>query len=282
MASVYELEPWCITDFQGQDIEKLHEPMMVDHELYPGFMTTSQDYTSAFVENPQEWIDPSMAWTAQPEYPKTSEPQRYPQSWVDAGLTIHSPGGKWNDLEDPSGGSNSLWNHRVYNGSSAPDVERQRWNSLMATQRALFMTPTPPTTKLFTGVPGSPLSDPCGTPDTSNASMGSWEADRDGEDMHQSRSLDLSSTHGALPELSYLSAQPAPSQWEEEDCSATLEMPDGTTRRTLNWLPVDTSAGLTIGAGQADHAQREQDMHDFRDLQGAFIPNSAQSWTYNR
>ncbi|KAI2793383.1 hypothetical protein POX_b03438 [Penicillium oxalicum] len=283
MASMYELEPWCVPDFPGHENETLQGPVMGDQELYSGFMTGTHDWSLTMQEDPQTWVDDHPTWDAQPEYPKAMETytQRYPQSWVDAGLTIHSPGGKWSSFEEPSGVSNATWSQRqMYTDPSSHAVERQRWNSLMATQRALFMTPTAPV-KNFTGVPGSPLSDPCGTPDTSNASLGSWEPEQDGEDLHSIRSPQSFSRRDGPSDLPYLSAQPA-HQWKDEDCSATLEMPDGTTRRTLNWLPVDTSAGFTIGADQPDHPQQEQEMHNFQDMHGAFIPPSSQFWAYDR
>ncbi|KAF3386772.1 hypothetical protein F1880_001347 [Penicillium rolfsii] len=139
----------------------------------------------------------------------------------------------------------------------------------MATQRALFMTPSAQPTN-FSTFPGSPISDPCGTPETSHAP----------EDMQSSRSPDSPNANTIMSDrLAYShSSQP----FEEEEYLTTLEMPDGSTRRTSNWLPVDASAGFTIGADQLGPAQGEHELHNFREMQGAFIPVDPIGWTYNQ
>ncbi|KAK5799840.1 hypothetical protein VI817_002052 [Penicillium citrinum] len=59
---------------------------------------------------------------------------------------------------------------------------------------------------------------------------------------------------------------------DDDESFATLEMPDGTTRRTSNWLPVDSSAGITIGT--ASRAQYDAfHMEGFHDMKSAFFVN---------
>lgn len=149
----------------------------------------------------------------------------------------------------------------------------------MATQRALFMTPTAQQA-VFPGFPGSPISDPCGTPETSHASLGRWETDQDSEDMRSSRSPGSPSTQATISDKSAITH--SSHHFDEEEYSTTLEMPDGSTRRTSNWLPVDASAGFTIEADQHGPAPGGYEVHDFRDMQGAFIPADPIGWTYNQ
>lgn len=149
----------------------------------------------------------------------------------------------------------------------------------MATQRALFMTPSVQQTA-FPTFPGSPISDPSGTPETSHASFGRWDTDHDSEDMQSSRSPDTPNTNATMSDrFAYASSS---HHMEEEEYPTTLEMPDGSTRRTSNWLPVDASAGFTIGADQLGPAQEEHEMHNFHEMQGAFIPADPIGWTYNQ
>lgn len=169
--------------------------------------------------------------------------------------------------------------HQLYADPLVPDAERQRWNSLMATQRALFMTPSVQQTA-FPVFLGSPISDPCGTPETSHASFGRWETDQDSEDMQSSRSPGSPNTYATTSDK--FPYAPSSHHFDEEEYPTTLEMPDGSTRRTSNWLPVDASAGFTIGADQLDPAQGEHDVHNFLEMQGAFIPADPIGWTYNQ
>ncbi|GLI82059.1 hypothetical protein PoHVEF18_010459 [Penicillium ochrochloron] len=275
MASGYELEPWCVTDAPSHETEGL-VPIVAHEELHPSFMMGNQEFPFAVQGDLDPWMADQLGWNAQGEYTKVAETQRYPQSWVEAGLTIHSAGGKWENLED----SSPVYDQQqLYADPLVHDVERQRWNSLMATQRALFMTPSvqPPNFPTF---PGSPISDPCGTPETSHASFGRWETDQDGEDLQSSRSPDTPNTNTTMSDR--LAYSHSSHHFEEEEYPTTLEMPDGSTRRTSNWLPVDASAGFTIGADQPGPAQGEHEMHNFREMQGAFIPADPIGWTYNQ
>ncbi|KAK1145056.1 hypothetical protein N8T08_004485 [Aspergillus melleus] len=106
-----------------------------------------------------------------------------------------------------------------------------RSTSQVATERALYMNnaalPQHP-------IPVSPSSllDPGASPDTSH---GSYSASDDGWECH-AQMMDL-------PEAF------APAGASDEDEGLTpLEMPDGSTRFTANWLPVDPQGGFTIGS----------------------------------
>jgi hypothetical protein len=58
---------------------------------------------------------------------------------------------------------------------------------------------------------------------------------------------------------------------DESEGETILEMPDGTTRRSANWLPVDSSAGFTIGPEQRGLYKDPAQMEEFQDIQGAFF-----------
>lgn len=132
----------------------------------------------------------------------------------------------------------------------------------------------------FPGFPGSPISDPCGTPETSHTSLGRWETDQDSEDMQSSGSPGSPSTQATMSDK-FAFTHPS-HHFDEEEYPTTLEMPDGSTRRTSNWLPVDASAGFTIEADQLGPNSGEHEVHDFRAMQGAFIPTDPIGWTYNQ
>jgi hypothetical protein len=67
---------------------------------------------------------------------------------------------------------------------------------------------------------------------------------------------------------------------DEEDVLTPLEMPDGSTRFTSNWLPVDPGAGFTIGSGMPGYGD---EMH-FGNMQNAFFPSkpTASAWGFDR
>lgn len=70
-----------------------------------------------------------------------------------------------------------------------------------------------------------------------------------------------------------------------DDCVAPLEMPDGSLRMSSNWLPVDTTAGFTIGS-QATSAgfEYEDHMHidALGDMRAAFISTDSASGKLDR
>lgn len=70
---------------------------------------------------------------------------------------------------------------------------------------------------------------------------------------------------------------------DEHDYQTTLEMPDGSTRRTSNWLPVDPKAGFTIGSHSRKRSDHPSFMHleDMEDIQEAFISPNTAGWKYD-
>jgi hypothetical protein len=101
MASAYELEPWCVTDAVSQETEGL-VPIVAHEELHPSFMSGSNDFPFTVQGDLDPWMVEQVGWNnnAHGQFAKVVEHQRYPQSWVEAGLTIHSAGGKWENWED--------------------------------------------------------------------------------------------------------------------------------------------------------------------------------------
>ncbi|KAJ5167624.1 uncharacterized protein N7482_003218 [Penicillium canariense] len=260
MAS-YRMEPWYLVDASGQTLDGL-APCMAHEELHPSYLAEAGQ---PFVM--QGDLDPGMmdhlGWHQSELAAKVGGPQRYPQSWVEAGLTIHPTGHKLDD-------SSARYHQPYVESPRSDDAERQRWIALMATQRALFMTPSGPPAA-FPTFPGSPISDPCGTPEPSHASFGRWETDQDSEDMQSSRCPGSPPAHTVAPNMPI--ASHASQQAHEEDYPTMLEMPDGSTRQTSNWLPVDSSAGFTIGTDpfRAAPGANDPETHDLYHISGAFI-----------
>ncbi|KAJ5754103.1 uncharacterized protein N7511_008256 [Penicillium nucicola] len=165
----------------------------------------------------------------------------------------------------------------------------------LATERALFMTPTPNMAFPF---PTSPTSDPL-SPDSSHSHSGWDEGDREpeseserglyigtfGHGQAQSQGSVQSQTNSAPRRYSEYSTSTSTStsthRMDEEDALTPLEMPDGSTRFTSNWLPVDPDAGFTIGSpGLPGHGD---EMH-FRDMQNAFFSSkpATSAWGVDR
>ena len=160
------------------------------------------------------------------------------------------------------------------------ESEKQQMVS-QAAERALFMTPSAHQFSLST-FPGSPLSDPCGTPEMTYTSSSRWEADQDGDDVQSLPWSDISSSSQAMAADNWSSGNCA---WkQDEDCMDTLEMPDGSTRKTSNWLPVDPKAGFTIGSSSSQNQPRlDTSMHadGLFNIQEALLSPDSARWTYH-
>lgn len=159
-------------------------------------------------------------------------------------------------------------------GNSVPQWDDSRDTmSQLATERALFMTPSSAYHPPFPTFPGSPISDLSSTPDISQAS-GLWETDYDRSSLPATTETYVqapkSESQGTAS--GYFSGE------EEDDYPTTLEMPDGSTRRTSNWLPVDPQAGFTIGCHTIPSYTRFEGMED---IQQAFISPNTAEWTYD-
>lgn len=126
-----------------------------------------------------------------------------------------------------------------------------RSTSQLATERALYMTVGSPTSMSL------PMLDACSSPGSSHLSSGASDAEADA-DADWERDLvyrlpDPAASTAAAPfhpaPLFY--PQDLPQEvYETPECSGLtpLEMPDGSTRFTSNWLPVDPEGGFTIHA----------------------------------
>ncbi|KAI9931412.1 hypothetical protein ASPWEDRAFT_169743 [Aspergillus wentii DTO 134E9] len=127
-----------------------------------------------------------------------------------------------------------------------------RSTSQLATERALYMNAPMTSTPLDGAFPQTPftpnfppLLDPCSSPATSQSNNGS-EDDQDLEIAN----FNFYSLPDGFPRST--PRQPLASD-NTEDCLTPLEMPDGTTRLTSNWLPVDPEGGFTIGGPYDDN-----------------------------
>lgn len=150
-------------------------------------------------------------------------------------------------------------------------------SSQLASERALFMTP-PAHTFVVSAFTESPISEPCGTPETSQASSMTWETDPESEEMRTSRSP--ASPMFEQPFYGFLS-----DPIDDDDSLTPLEMPDGSLRMSSNWLPVDTTAGLTIGSHTASnkHVSKGHMHTEALDaIRDAFISADSASWTFDR
>lgn len=152
--------------------------------------------------------------------------------------------------------------------------------SQIATERALYMTP-PIYSSGSSTFPLSPLSDPYSTPGPSY-NPSSWETEQSLTHTKRPRSSPPVSATSSL--FSQSSPGGYSSQTvEDEDWFNTLEMPDGSMRRTSNWLPVDSTAGFIIGSHNSTNEYDATDVcHEFQDLQNAFIAAQPVGWPHTR
>lgn len=157
----------------------------------------------------------------------------------------------------------------------------------LVTQRALFMTPSPNTSSL--PYPSSPASDPHGSPQSSLVSSRGWEEDEcDIQYTHFDSGTSGSSIkfHTVSP---HHSLNFPTHRYPTNNDFTPLEMPDGSTRLTSNWLPVDCDAGFTIGsAASADDDIAafgsdpiDSDAGSFHGMKHAFMPSNSTAWLYN-
>ncbi|KAJ5648758.1 hypothetical protein N7490_005130 [Penicillium lividum] len=153
-------------------------------------------------------------------------------------------------------------------GLSRDDLERQHIMTRVAAERALFMTPSVQALSVST-LPGSPISDHSSTPEITQAPFNRWE-DRGASPLSDTMSENSSAMHPA-------GWANCPTWKEDEVLPTMLEMPDGSSRKTSNWLPVDPEAGFTIGSSSYKDWSDVQEGHD---IQSAFMSSSSPQWTY--
>lgn len=129
--------------------------------------------------------------------------------------------------------------------------------------------------------PGSPVSDHSSATELSQAPYPHWEIDRERDDIHSSPVSEVLSD--ITPSMTANWANYPPCQAEDED--DVLEMPDGSTRRNSNWLPVDPHAGFTIGSVlHPKHSENPTPCfhpESFQEIQGAFISHNTAQYMYN-
>ncbi|KAJ5171196.1 uncharacterized protein N7500_003979, partial [Penicillium coprophilum] len=259
--------PYEITSWAMDSLGDLH---MGQDELgqYP-FIASESPLTI------QDGLDPSWAgeqfnWVN--EYPiKSTAFQPYPQLWYDAGLVRQDCGMK----ADTS--SFSLNQSTPFHTTEKPPIH-PRPDLQLATQRALFMTPSPNTLP-FT-FPGSPTSDPHGSPGSSHASSAGWDVEAENEDSHYKFDFGpsgLDAQYQAPSQTHTLSSPHHQYSRKDEECLTPLEMPDGSTRMTSNWLPVDPEAGFAIGSAM----MMNEDVFAFQDVKHAFFPSAPAAWSYD-
>ncbi|KAJ6101545.1 hypothetical protein N7499_001175 [Penicillium canescens] len=222
----------------------------------------------------QEDLDPT--WSEQFNWnqytPKTNTFQPYPQLC-------------------PTSNPLHLQPLRTAQPNASPENPPIQLRDTLATERALFMTPSP--NPMAYPFPASPSSDPCLSPDSSHAST--WEeGDRErDEGLHISTfAVDLN-THGQGQDHAQSQCQTqahtSPRRYseysthrvDEEEALTPLEMPDGSTRFTSNWLPVDPDAGFTIGLSGVPGFGDEMHFGDMKDAFFASDPAVASAWGYD-
>ena len=134
------------------------------------------------------------------------------------------------------------------------------------------MTPSP---QLAFPFPGSPTSDTHSSPEPSQTSTSGWEGELEEAQCTHFDFVPSLNTQLQIP-TQIASPHGVSAMTEVEDCFIPLEMPDGSTRLTSNWLPVDPEAGFTIGSFMMPDETR------FQDLKHAFFPSEPPAWSYDR
>ncbi|KAL4889992.1 hypothetical protein BDV59DRAFT_204798 [Aspergillus ambiguus] len=144
-----------------------------------------------------------------------------------------------------------------------------RSTSQLATERALYMTvASPGTTPSMPPMYASPPTmDACSSPggshhSSSSVSEADWERDMGSGAPHMPPVAPFYSLPDAFAfqPSSFYPPQPQQQQQQQQQQQAAgkegltpLEMPDGSTRFTANWLPVDPEGGFTIHAMPSTH-----------------------------
>ncbi|KAJ5143308.1 uncharacterized protein N7515_002095 [Penicillium bovifimosum] len=259
---------------------------LIDFQMGPG---SSDDFdfhpfiAGDFPLTADEELDPS--WTEHSrwlnDYPaKVSAAQPYPQSWYDAGLVKQDCA-----MNAPT---SLLHNKPLPQITETPQIHTRA--DQLTTQRALFMTPSP--NPLPYPFPGTPASDPRASPGPSHASSSRWEGEFECDDAY---TFHFDATPTLDSQYQAQNSRPTPSHHyspnDDEECFTPLEMPDGSTRLTSNWLPVDQDCGFTIGSTLAnddrDAAFRsvmavDENVVDFGRMKGAFFTSDPAAWGFER
>ncbi|KAJ5702747.1 hypothetical protein N7488_010295 [Penicillium malachiteum] len=167
-----------------------------------------------------------------------------------------------------------------------PDEQKQQGFSHLAAERALFMTPLTLQVATSTSTfPGSPLSDLSSTTEFSHLTYNQWEVDRDRDEFRSPSISDaMSDAHSVKKSRNGSTWSTTCHPFTADDYPAVLEMPDGSTRRNSNWLPVDPNAGFTIGSCSYSDGRDPKDCfagEEIHDIQDAFISHGSAQWIYD-
>lgn len=116
----------------------------------------------------------------------------------------------------------------------------------------------------------------------SHAGSSVWEADPERDNVRSCLHPDNEMYMQAVSETPGMASGHSSGE-DEDDYQTTLEMPDGSTRRTSNWLPVDLQAGFTIGSRFRKRTGHPSFIHleDMGNIQEAFISPTAAGWKYD-
>ncbi|KAJ5104212.1 hypothetical protein N7532_004741 [Penicillium argentinense] len=244
----YPIGKWPAHSAQMAEAQEELEQQVFGGDSYPMVLQSDME----------PWLG-QLDWSGEMSS-KSAGLQPYPKSWYEAGL-----------VSDQRKQLETSWNCLGHANPSSTlyhaDAE-QRLLSQLATERALFMTPSAHSTYPSWEFPGSPVSDSSGTPEMSHSSR--WESEQ--EERH-SRSPNTAPEPHRIPNNAAYEYFPHSRRVDEEESFGVLEMPDGTTRCTANWLPVDSSAGFTIGSDSFRGLHDLDHMEDSHELRGAFFAN---------
>ncbi|KAJ5108213.1 hypothetical protein N7456_004888 [Penicillium angulare] len=270
----YTTEQWPSADVHSSDAHNL---------LFKGQNFSDDEFS--YQSESDLWVLQSQEWNYKEAMIPSNDAQNW-QLWNDSSLKPMI--GEEDNLNMASG----FWDgqtHQFINTFQHPqDTEQQQIFSRVAAERALFMTPSNHAVPIST-FPGSPVSDLSSATEMSQpASYNNWDTEKERDDIRASPISDVASdvnsaSHKSMT-FNWMADCHTKDMQDEGSDPAMLEMPDGSTRRSSNWLPVDPEVGFTIGPCSYSEDQKPKDhlyMEDFHDFQQAFIsPNSAQ-WMYN-
>ncbi|KAJ5721379.1 uncharacterized protein N7483_009313 [Penicillium malachiteum] len=265
---------WPQVHFQDQETQYDLLNEMVDVQMLQ----------QSFVCDPLGFSNDPDAWAFENQMNFGSPlglPKDYDQQWQ-----------LWNqaNLVNPEGDEGLFMTRFLNNNGDIqtmqhPDeAQKQQGFSRLAAERALFMTPLTQATSTST-FPGSPLSDLSSTTEFSHITYNQWEVDRDRDEFRSPISDSMSDVHSGTQNRSGPSwSTTCHPLTTDNDYPAVLEMPDGSTRRNSNWLPVDPNAGFTIGSCSYSDGRNPKECfapEDIHDIQDAFISHGSAQWMYD-
>ncbi|KAJ5924255.1 hypothetical protein N7466_008442 [Penicillium verhagenii] len=271
----YSLEYWQQIDPHDRDVPNLATPNVQSYEKVSQHFMAHSGFPLVLQGEPDAWALENYDWSGEMALKSSSD---FVQNWqlYDGPYTATMDGEKNLNMTSDS------WIPEYQTPTSPyarPDqAENQHLLSRIAAERALFMTPSVHALSVST-FPGSPVSDHSSTPEIPQApfSRGGTEQARDTSPFPDMVSEHNSTMQGPIA-TAWMANGPT---WntEDEDFPTMLEMPDGSSRKTSNWLPVDPEAGFTIGSSSYPDGV-ELHMGGLDDIRGAFIPSTSAQWAH--